>query len=211
MPTKSKDAAAVLKGLDVGATVHYVWPDSGHHHAALIANVLDPERGYVTLGELDHNGGFMQSPWVAYDADGAPGTWHPAEAKDDSDPLDPAGLNIDPDGRTPVPQGTQAEVDAARTDEERAADARVPRMVVKDDPVGHRTADVAKRTGADVDRSALTDTATERAEARQRDHGTVTTEPAARNAAAEPSARRAAELAQEKTKKNEDGPTVPKR
>lgn len=197
----AKKVAAAMKDVEVGDTVHYVWPDSGHHHAAFVANVLDPERGYVTLSVLDHNGGFMQSPWTAYDPDGAPGTWHPKEEKAGDqraeDKLDPAGLNIGPDGRTGVAQGLQAEGPAFRDDAERAAEAVVPRAVAKDDPVGHRTIGVAEATGNPdaVDRSAVTETAGERAQTRLDEHGTRSTEPAARNAANEPSARFAAERA----------------
>lgn len=194
-----KKTATTGAAVEVGDQVHYVWPDGGHHHAAFVANVLDADRGYVTLSVLDHNGGFMQSPWVQYDPDGAPGTWHPKEEAagiaSDEEKLDPAGLNIGPDGRTGVPQGLQGEGPFARTDEERAAEAVVPRAVAKDDPVGHRTIATAERAGTPdaVDRTAVTETAGERAEARLRDHGTRTTEPAARNAANEPSARFAAE------------------
>jgi hypothetical protein len=161
MPATDTDKriARAMKGVDVGDTVHYVWPDSGHHHAAFVANILDADRGYVTLSVLDHNGGFMQSPWTQYDADGAPGTWHPAEAADDADPLDPAGLNIDHDGRTGVPQGAQAEVVGMRPDadpddpaavRERVAGARPPRIVAKDDPLGERIRATAEATGTET-------------------------------------------------------------
>lgn len=198
MPTtKQKGLASAMKGVEVGDTVHYVWPDSGHHHAAFVANVLDADRGYVTLSVLDHNGGFMQSPWVEYDAGGAPGTWHAKDAADDADQLDPAGLNVAADGTTPVPTGLTAEVPASRSDEERAQDARVPRTVLKDDPHGHRVADVAKETGSTnrVDRSAITETAAETASARANEGFRPATEPAAHNAANEPSVVRRAEQA----------------
>jgi hypothetical protein len=195
LPTADeKKTAKAGADVQVGDQVHYVWPDGGHHHAAFVANVLDPARSYVTLSVLDHNGGFMQSPWVAFDAGGAPGTWHFKEdtaggVAADDDRLDPAGLNIAEDGTTPVPQGLTAEVPGTRTDEQRAADARVPRTVLKDDPLGHRVADTAAATkSADtVDRTAITETAGEKV-ARADAAGTRRpSDPAARNVAAEPS------------------------
>jgi hypothetical protein len=198
MPTtKSKAARKIGDETAVGQQVHYVWPDSGHHHAAFIANVLDADRGYVTLFVIDHNGGPMASPWTEYGADGAPGTWHFIEDTTDADPLDPAGLNIEPDGTLrQVPTGTTAEVVVSEaTPQERAADATPPRLAAKDDPGGHRTLDVAARAGTPdaVDRGFVTETAGEKAAARLEDTGRPVGEPAARNFAAEPSTKRAAE------------------